>query len=215
MRITALTCTFERPEAFALCKKYLAQQTRQPDQWLVLDGPDPMIKKVLDAIEGNKIEGDAVVVIEDDDAYSPDWIRWCSANLQTFDLVGEAMAFYYNVRQRWWSDCSNVRHASLCSTAFNRVMLESIVNIIRDYDCPWMDTLLWRVECRKFLHLPKTRERRVIGIKGMPGKSGYSGDHRKRHPVGSEDDPSMFKLWQMLGDNAEPYAKFYERNKNP
>jgi len=42
--IIAITCTGARPEAFALCEKYMARQTVQPDQWLVVDDCAPATK---------------------------------------------------------------------------------------------------------------------------------------------------------------------------
>ncbi len=42
--IIAITCTGARPEAFALCEKYMARQTVQPDLWLVVDDCDPATK---------------------------------------------------------------------------------------------------------------------------------------------------------------------------
>ena len=42
--IIAITCTGARPEAFALCEKYMARQTVYPDQWIVVDDCDPATK---------------------------------------------------------------------------------------------------------------------------------------------------------------------------
>lgn len=210
MKVTAITCTHERPEAYALCSKYMLRQTRKPDQWLVLIGPEPMPQKILRAIQENEITGDAIVFIEDDDWFRADWIEWCVENLERgYDMVGEGMACYYNVRRRWWSECRNVRHAALCQTAITRDMLEPLANIIQSFNSPFFDTRLWTVECNKLLTLPKTpAERRVVGIKAMPGTRGYSGEHGFAMPPGVHADPSLFKLWQWIGADAEAYAEF-------
>ena len=82
MKLTAITCTTPaRAEALELCKEYVARQTRQPDQWLILDGPEPMQNKLADAISGGKVEGDYVVFAEDDDWFSPHWFKWCEDRL--------------------------------------------------------------------------------------------------------------------------------------
>lgn len=211
VKITALTATFERPQAFELCKKYMAAQTRQPDQWLILDGPEGMADKVAAAVEEGKVEGDAIIFFEDDDFFTPGWIEWCEKKLERYDLVGEGLALYYNVGRRWWSPCANRMHASLCQTAITRVMYEPLVNVIRAHNCPWFDTQLWKIECNKFLELPKDGERRLIGIKGMPGKNGYSREHRKFDPRGCNRDPSMRKLWELIGKDAAAYAQFLQR----
>lgn len=208
MKVTAITCTYQRPEAFALCEKYLKRQTRQPDQWLVLDGPEAMRQKVRDCIE--RIEGDIVVFVEDDDHYRPDWIESCVAKVEEgYDLVGEGLAVYYHVGHRWWSECRNVRHAALCQTAISRLMLEPLYNVIDCFDSPFFDTRLWQLECNKHLALPNSsKDRRVIGIKGMPGKQGYSTEHGQIMPRGVNADPSLLKLWRWIGQDAEVYSPF-------
>ena len=216
MKITAITCTFERPQAFALCQRYMARQTRQPDQWLILDGPEPMRQKVLSAFTENKVEGDAVLFIEDDDYYFPTWIEWCERQLaRGFDIVGQGYAVYYQVRRRWWSDCRNNRHASLCQTAIARTLYEPLCNLIPAYDNEFFDTRLWRIECNRYLNLPNDSERLVIGIKGMPGKQGYSHEHQDETPPGVHEDPSLLKLWQLIGKDALNYATFGHQRFNP
>ena len=211
MKITAVTCTYERPQAFALCERYIARQTRAPDQWLVLDGPEPMGTKLLNAIKGGKIEGDGVVVWEDDDYYTPGWIKWCAAYLERYAIVGQGKALYYHVGRRWWSNCGNTRHASLCQTAFRRDLLECVINVIESYDNQFFDTRIWRLDRSKYLHLPQEHERMVIGIKGMPGRLGYSQEHANVTPPGAHADPALFDLWRMIGEDASAYAPFYRK----
>lgn len=210
MTITAITCTHGRPEAFALCQRYLAQQTRQPDQWLVLDSDAPMPAKILNAIDAGIIKGDIIVFFEDDDLFRADWLAWCEEQItKGYDLVGEGLAVYYHVSSRWWSECRNVRHAALCQSAITRDMLEPLANVIRSFESPFFDTRLWQLDCSKLLVLPKNpAERRVIGIKGMPGKLGYSGEHSQLMPKGVNADPSMRKLWEWAPKDAANYLPF-------
>ena len=209
MKLTSLTCTYQRPKAFALCERYMARQTRQPDQWLVLDGPEPMRKKVLAAVAGGKVEGDAIVFFEDDDWVAPTWLEWCERQLaRGFDIVGQGNALYYHARRRWWSECRNNRHASLCQTAIARTLFEPLCNLIPAYDNEFFDTRLWRIDANRYLHLPNDGERLVIGMKGMPGKPGYSGEHRNTDPPGVHSDPALLKLWKLIGEDALNYEQF-------
>ena len=211
MKLTALTCTCAgREDAFELCKKYLISQTRPPDQWLVLDGPEPMHIKIAQAILENKIEGDYVIWYEDDDHAGPHWFKWCEDQLNRgFDIVGQGRALYYNPVHRWWSNCGNVRHASLCQTAIRSRMLPHVYNIIEDFGCPWIDVQLWNVECRKYLHLPKEDEMHVIGIKGLCGARGYSREHRQVNGMDNEPDYDLSKLHSLIGDDADAYAHYF------
>lgn len=213
MKLTAITATYQRPEAMRLCERYLKRQTRQPDQWLVLDGPEPMRLKVLAAIEGGRVEGDAVAFVEDDDHYRADYLAWVEERIgRGYDIVGEGMAVYYNVNHRWWSECRNVRHAALCQTSVHASMLENVASVIKAFDSPFFDTRVWRLEGNPFLHLPRhPGERRVIGIKGQFGdgaQQGYSGEHRDANPPGTHADPSMIQLWRWVGDDAAEYSRF-------
>ena len=215
MKLTAITATCPgREDAFELCKTYVARQTRQPDQWLVLDEPKPMHLKVADAIAQGKIEGDAVLFTEDDDHIDARWFAWCEDRLaKGYDLVGQGNALFYNVAHRWWSNCSNVRHASLCQTAIRRTLLPQVYNICVDFGCPWIDVQLWNIECRKYLHLPKEGESLVIGIKGLCGAKGYSREHRQVNYEGNAPDLDLAKLRSLIGDDAMLYEKFYNNSE--
>lgn len=210
MRITALTCTADRPEALALCHRWMERQTRQPDQWLILDDPHiPMPQKVLYAVASGAVKGDGLIFVEDDDVFFPGWLAWCEKQLNKFDLVGQGYAIYYHVGRRWWSECRNVRHASLCQTAITSDLFEPLCNTIKAFDSPFFDTRIWMLECAKYLHLPKTdAERLVIGMKGLPGKVGYSDVHDQKVPPGVHSDPALVKLWKLIGRDALLYGKF-------
>jgi hypothetical protein len=211
VKLTAVTATWQRPEAMALCRKYVERQSRQPDQWLILDGPGRMGDKLLTAFASGAVEGDALVFVEDDDYYFPGWFRWCERHLERgYDIVGQGNALYYNVRHRWWSNCANTRHASLCQTAISCRLLEPACacNIIKAYDNQFFDTRIWRLNVNKYLHLAQDGERMAIGIKGMPGTAGYSAEHKQELPPLAHADPSLLKLWQLIGAEAKNYAAF-------
>jgi hypothetical protein len=171
-----------------------------------------MSSKVCEALRSSAT-GTGIIFVEDDDYYRPGWLAWCEAKLQKgYDIVGQGNALFYNVAQRWWSDCNNVRHASLCETAISSRLFERAITVIEGFDNQWFDTRLWRLECNRFLDLPKEpKDKLVIGIKGMPGTSGYSREHRKADRRYVNQDPSLLKLWQVLGEDALAYAPFYKR----
>lgn len=103
MKICAVTCTGLRPELLKLCERWIAEQTVQPDHWIVSydDGPKPIVTdaeiieapampedwgKKKDVAPQNwhlhwalgKVPKDHVaIVFEDDDYYYPDHIAEC------------------------------------------------------------------------------------------------------------------------------------------
>lgn len=97
MKISVITPTGGRPLAFKLCELWMSRQTRQPDQWIVVDDypvttectmgqtvirrepfwtPEGGITLQKNLIEGLKaVTGDIVIIIEDDDWYHPEYIK--------------------------------------------------------------------------------------------------------------------------------------------
>ncbi len=92
-KLVALTCTGDRPEAFALCEKWMTRQRIQPDRWIVVDdgiSPTPVsmgqdyMRRIrretghtlsLNLVEGlSRCDGCAVAFFEDDDWYSPEFL---------------------------------------------------------------------------------------------------------------------------------------------
>lgn len=214
MKITAITATCAgREGALELCKKYVDRQTRQPDQWLVLSGPEPMHIKIANTIAEGAIEGDIVLFTEDDDFIDSRWFAWCEEHIaKGYDIVGQGNALFYNVAHRWWNNCSNVRHASLCQTAIRRSLLPKVYNICVDFGCPWIDVQLWNIDANKYLHLPKEGEMLVVGIKGLCGSKGYSREHRQVNYEGNAPDLDLSKLRSLIGDDADLYERFYDHS---
>lgn len=237
MKLSILTATFDRPQAFALLEKWMAAQTRKPDQWIVLDdsevpvkctmeqdyhhlpqfrGPDSMVNKLKYALENNLITGDALVLCEDDDYYSPTYLAWVESALVNADLVGEGRNLYYNVRNRWWFEHANLGHASLCATSMKRSVFPLLLKICVDSvrlaqkDRPFIDSHLWRqFGGRKRVFDPNMTKRLTVGIKAMPGAKGYGSGHDKDSGWAIRD-PKMARLRQLLGPDAEEYVGFYD-----
>ncbi len=128
--IIAITCTGARPEAFALCEKYMARQTVQPDLWLVVDDCDPATKctmgqtvirpeprwpefpepntqhrnmmAAVDHLRRGVVLTDQIIFFEDDDWYDSDYIEVQSYRMRAYGypIVGETPARYYHVKNR-------------------------------------------------------------------------------------------------------------------
>jgi hypothetical protein len=232
--ITALTCTADRPEAFALLERYMTRQTVKPNPWIVLDdgnvpvkptlgqrhvycpecrGGTSMINKLKIAFAPGFITTDIVVIIEDDDWVAPTWIETCVKNLTDgkCDLFGEGRAVYYNVRDRWWFEHGNMNHASLCSTAFTKRLYPLVHQLCNDPN-PFIDDRLWKKAPtnRKRVLDPGagSNKRQVVGIKAMPGKVGYGGGHAKKDP-NAKQDPNGAQLIKLIGTDCSLYEEFW------
>ena len=220
--LTLLIATGCRPEAWAISEKLLARQTYDGPARLVIvdDGPvaQPVTLQRADwSIEvvrpqpyweaGRNTQArnlaaglavidddERVVVWEDDDYYSPDYLADVDRWLVNHELVGECRARYYNVATGHGKGMNNVNHASLCSTAFRHGGVRAFRTAVAKAD-KFIDMNLWRM-FRGKLH--KTRH--VVGIKGLPGRGGIGCGH-------SENFGSPMNLRDWIGEDAALYGR--------
>ena len=228
MKLAAVTCTGDRPEAFDLCRQYVERQTRQPDEWIVVDdGHLPseapatakairlppiesysLARNLFAAIRAAEaLNADAVAFIEDDDWYDARWLAWCERALTDAPIVGECRALYYHVGRRGWHQHDNRHHASLCSTAIRRDLFETLKTLCLGGD-PFVDTRLWSTAGIRPQRFPThLKPPLVVGIKGMPGRTGIGCGHRPEL-LRYEDDPELIALRRVIGPDADRYATY-------
>lgn len=207
-RITLITPTGDRPLAFALCQRWIKNQTLQADQWIVVDdGKVPMkpivpmeyirreplpsdpkftliknLKVAVPHIRGNKI-----IIIEDDEYYAPNYVKTMAAKLNQHEMVGIGDSKYYHLSSGSNMIIGNKWHASLAQTAFRSSFLPEFkkhLNPANDF----LDMRLWkdlRGGGRGFIFFDKNKPL-YVGIKGLPGRPG-------------------------IGVGHDPYVKFYRR----
>lgn len=221
-----LTATGARPEAFALCERWMmAQDYAGPVRWIIVDdGPDqqpvtfkregwqlvvirpaPFWQPGQNTQARNLLKGiEAVdrshplVVVEDDDHYARDWLSTAAAELQTAELIGECRARYYNLVLRKGRQLQNAQHASLCSTAMRGAAIETF-RWACERSPKFIDLELWRRHKSRHLF----GGHRVVGLKGLPGRGGIGMGHRD--DFRGEYDPDGALLRQWIGDDARAY----------
>jgi len=231
LKVTLITPTGGRPEAFALCEKWVSRQTLPPSQWIVVDDCDPptactmgqrvlrpawrwrpgmntQVRNLLMALRP-WVDTDLVLFWEDDDCYAPGYIEVMVERLRSAPLIGETYAKSYHVKERAWHVAANEQHASLSQTGFRRSLLLRIWAIIQAGD-KFADMNIWRVlGPMGKLFPPTSPSSNCVGMKGMPGRSGIGFGHRReggRLPW--TDDPDLKILTSWIGKDAEEYARF-------
>lgn len=221
--ITVITPTADRPAAWPLCERWMARQTVQPDQWIVVDdghaaaplsagqqhlrrdrdgeGGASLARNLLAAIP--HVRGDVVLIIEDDDHYAADHIETQLRHLERHDAVGGVWLRYYNIRVRGWRLIRN-SCAALCNTAFHAaylpVLARSCERVLETGGGFYhVDRLFWEAMGPSGLHEDVT----VTGMKGLPGMPGIGIGHRR----GREwtRDPGWHQLRAWIGDEADHY----------
>lgn len=232
--ITLVTTTRERPECFALLERWIARQTRKPDQWLVINDSStperysynqgqqvitrtPDTASSLPSICQNwraaipHITGDYIVCAEDDDYYSPNYIETMAEGLDQGDLAGLTRSIYYQLLQRRWLPVGNTRNAPLAATGFRRSLLPFLSEVITTYRTVWIDSHLYGNPPGAVMLCPQPHNGAYlhIGMKGMPGAAGLGAGHAEGacQFVGwLQDDAQLSKLVELVGaDAAEVY----------
>lgn len=240
--VTLLTCTSDRPVAFGLCERWIRRQTyKGPIQWIVVDdGEKPVVctgdqeyirlppaESPRESFRRNNLAGleaaryGKLLWIEDDDWYHPDYLGFMVGLLDIRDLAGCGHARYYNIRYRLWRIHPNGGHASLCSTGMRRSLYGVAEKILRESNFTirtnpqQLDGTLWRrsgIGNKRKVLLPESPH--VVGMKGMPGKSGLGIHHQRdeikpRHSPGEsqeyQDDPALKQLEQWIGSDVSFY----------
>lgn len=225
--VTLITPTGDRPEAFALCERWMARQRYTGEiQWIVVDdGRDPTrctmsqeyirrdpgsghtlcanLRAALPAIRGAKI-----LVIEDDEYYGPDYLSVMAGQLDQADYVGERASKYYWPRERRWMQYPRFHHVALCRLGFTAAVLPTFTAAITGTDDRTVDErIAARWNGSRSVWIDTRGDMRLgVGIKGMPGrKCGVSTP--PRHAV---DDPDGRQLRRMVGGDAVTYLPLYE-----
>jgi len=227
--ITLVTPTGDRTESFELCRRWIANQTVQPNQWIVVDdGFTPVpgyLKMDIDYIrrepkegEGHTltlnlraalphIKGDKILIIEDDDWYGPDYIKTMKRYLTTYRIVGEALSRYYHVPTMKYRRVANTNHASLCQTGFVKELLPVFEECL-DGD-PYVDARFWK-RCGKngYLIVDRNDELRLhCSTKGMKGRKGIGTGHNENARYYTPDYELKYLLKWVGEENAKLYMK--------
>tara|TARA_R110002049_G_scaffold281333_1_gene460864 strand:+ start:24225 stop:24884 length:660 start_codon:yes stop_codon:yes gene_type:complete len=217
--ICLITPTGDRPDAFALCQQYMLAQDYSGDvRWIIVDDgvtatpvtferegwevdvlrlepmPRSQARNLLVGM-GHVAPGGRVAIIEDDDAYAPEYLSHISDWLDSADLVGERFTRYYNVRTGRGQQMKNRDHASLCATAMKGEATEDFCQLLVKLSSA-LDMTLWR-DFKGSKYLSDTFY--VTGIKGMPGRKGVGVGHREEFGL-----PMSLRHW--IGERAALYG---------
>ena len=224
MNVTVITPTGNRPEAFALCREYMERQTRQPDQWIVVDDGDEQIKNptgfnyirrqggedehtlrfnLQEAL--TKVTGDMVLIMEDDDWYHRDYIQIMERHYEQGTAWGQSTALYYDVERRVFLGREFPANFCLCQVGFCSTLIPFVLGICKEPGF-LIDTKIARHPHARFL---KWEELLCVGIKCLPGRDGLSLGWR----MGAKayDDFEMELLKDNIGKDYKNYEQYYQK----
>jgi hypothetical protein len=178
-----------------------------PDKWKIVNiYPPTKWKPGMNTQAGNLLIGldildfynvSAIFIIEDDDYYSPQYLRVMSEKLKGYDVVGQRCTVYYNPVIRGWMRNANINHASLFQIAFTPDVLPRFRSVCESRN-KYIDMTFFRTMQRKGVHLFNGQDL-AVGIKGLPGRAGIGMGHRAE--IKMEADPEFVKLKELIGED--------------
>ena len=232
MKISLLTCTGMRPEAFKLCEYFVSRQTVKPHEWIVVDDGTPKTictrgqtyfrgpkdsSPGYNTMRGNmelglsKVTGDVLFIFEDDDFYFSTYIETLLSLLSHAPLVGLSNSRYYHVGIPGWKLMNNYGHASLAHTAMRGEVVPRLIAAVNTGDL-YADSVLWREALFGQTPLVLLANTSLgVGIKGMPGRGGITGSHRDKTDY--YIDSKLHKLTSWIGSDAKLYLPFVRPKK--
>ena len=233
-KVTVITPTGDRPECLELLRRWMANQTRQPDQWLIIDDGKIPVQNISEATVihrlrqaddpvctlGKNLEmavqfiaHDKILIMEDDDWYGPDYIKTMAALLDNHELAGIWGTNYYAPRLPGYRKMGRNDHASLSQTAFRKSFLPKLLEATPG-DCS-VDFRIWfkrdtegkYQEGQTTGHLvPGHGKYLHCSMKGMPGRSGAGCGHDNWGYI-RDNDLDQLKRWCLDVDAYLPFVK--------
>ncbi|MFH2047793.1 MAG: hypothetical protein ABIK92_21920 [Pseudomonadota bacterium] len=187
--------------------------TRQPkpEEMKPGNGAMSLAQNLIEAIP--HVEGDRVLIFEDDDWYSPHrtaiHLKW----LETCDIVGPIWQPYYNIEQMS-AKVFKSRGSSLCSTSFRPHLLPLLKDTCESCyrrNLKGIDAGFWSLAQRSGKYRSFISESDIyycVGIKRLPGRTGIGVGHKGHN---FEPDLNAKRLRQWVG---ETWANRYLEIRN-
>lgn len=230
-RISIITCTGGRPEAFSLLEKYISNQTFKDFEWIVIDdvhpptkctkgqkyfrgpelwSPDNNTQRVNLNLALEKVTGDFIFIVEDDDYYAPTYLQQMLNAFTNSSIVGLSNARYYRVNMPGYAILRNYQHASLSQTAISKTLLPMLKRAVNSGQF-YIDIELWK-KCREE-QVPMTligNTNLSIGIKGMPGREGLTPPHKENNGFFYDAGHKVLSSW--IGSAAQNYVPYLKKS---
>lgn len=226
-KITAIIPTGMRPEAYALCERWVKSQTLQPNQIIVIDDGEVPTEITLDAtiilperkwrlgdttqkrnllIGLEEASGDILCILEDDDWFSPNYLQYLTVELLNpkYDLqaVGELGSRYYNIKHKKFRLLKNRNFSPLSQTIFRKSLIPYFKEVLTQNDSKF-DVNFWRSMHGPRYLLPTTTL--TVGIKGVPGRPGLGIGHNPADSNWQKDTDKLDQLKRWIGEDVEFY----------
>lgn len=239
--ITAITPTGDRPLAISLCCRWMEAQTRQPDQWIIVDdGKMETYKSLPDfsprfdglcyvrRVPGQNdprftlsenlktaisyISGEKILIIEDDEYYAPKYIETVSRYLNKSEVAGIGKSRYYHLPSGGYMIIGNMGHASLAQTGFRKSFMPEFAKVLSPGKL-YIDYAVWKAaKSRRSARIFYDKPPLYVGMKGLPGRAGIGRGHDPR--IYRKRDAGRKVLKQWIPKDYRVYLDILNGGKN-
>jgi hypothetical protein len=146
------------------------------------------------------VTSDLLLIIEDDEWYSSDYISTMVGQLSHAELVGERASKYYWPRDSKFRQIADVPYVALCRLGMRKIVYPSLLTACTGTDDPSVDLRLWSdwQGSRRIWFDDEGKLRLSCGIKGMPGRRC---GRPKPLADAKSDDPQHSQLRSWVGDD--------------
>lgn len=234
LKVSLITPTGARHQAFALCEQWIRNQEsiapHKLKEWIVVDDyPKDPTKCTMNQvyIRGPKqwepgintqrynmdvalerVSGDVIFIIEDDEYYSPEYFKLMLHLLEASSVAGLSNSRYYHLGYQGFKVMKNFQHASLCHTAVKAPAFKILYEAVHSGEY-YFDLNLWEKAQEQGLGCALLSNTNLsIGIKGMPGRAGLGAGHEA---VGYKSDRDLSTLRSWIGKDIEYYRSFLKK----
>lgn len=224
--LTVITPHCDRLVALGLLERWMAAQTRPPDEWILADGGMTKARPTAGQVHLHQprprgaanfahnllaalavATGDLIAVMEDDDYYAPTHLACLERQLRRPNVIaaGDDTQRYYNLALGRWRIMRN-KGASLCQTGLTRAglpLFRAAIDACLRSNSFGVDGAFWRRVPVAAHALDKTLT--VVGMKGLPGSQGLGVGHTSRFMGSGTPDPHLRTLESWIGRDVEVY----------
>ncbi|AXQ96024.1 DUF616 domain-containing protein (plasmid) [Cereibacter azotoformans] len=239
-----ITPTGDRGAAFNRCIQMVATQTVLPREWIIVDDglvplteqmrlpdwatyirrerrsddpPHTLSVNVPAALE--HVTGDRVLIVEDDDWYSPLYAEYLLPHLEQHDLVGLNTIRYYHLIEATWKHGKPPRHTAFAQSAFTRgPAWDHLLEVCRMNNAEIrekgvLDRYWWQsFEGNK--RLLQDHPCLHLGLKGGFGRPGLAEGHKRTDPDYRGDSERRY-LPQNIGGDSAYYSRWQKKFRKP
>lgn len=227
--LSIIIATGMRPQAYALCERWIKRQTLQPDEIIVIDDGEIPTEITLDAtiirpekkwhlgentqkrnliIGLQEAKGEVILILEDDDYYAENFIEVLYTELNNprykFQVVGEANSRYYHLKQKKWKILKNRNFSTFSQTIFRRSVIPDLKKVLETRDSKF-DSGFWKESTVPRYLIPTTTL--TVGMKGLPGRPGLGIGHNAEDSNWQQDTNNLDYLYKWIGEDFQAYKE--------